>query len=253
MASRNSATLPRQRSRSLVQEVLESLTARIREGRYTPGERFPTEPEVMAEQGVSRGVVREAMSRLQAAGYVEVRHGVGTFVLPGPVTAPPVLDLTTVVTIRDVVDMLELRISLEAEAAALAAQRRTKAQLALMQAAVDTFAHAIDHGGNATDEDFEFHLQIARATGNRYFEDVYRHLGTTTIPRTRIDTVHLLPGSGAGYLRQSNAGHQKILDAISQRDANAARAAMRQHLTFSSDRLKRAGSMSNKPASAVAT
>lgn len=79
------------------------------------------------------------------------------------------------------------------------------------------------------------------------------HLGKTTIPRTRVDTAHLLPGSSASYLRQSNAGHQRILDAISQRDANAARAAMRQHLTFSSDRLKRLGSMSNKPASVVAT
>ena len=252
MASRNSATLPRRRARSLVQEVLDSLTAKIRDGRHKPGERFPTEPEVMAEQGVSRGVVREAMSRLQAAGYVEVRHGVGTFVLSDPAAALPALDLTAVITIRDVVDMLELRISLESEAAALAALRRTKAQLARMQSAVDSFALAIDRGGNATDEDFEFHLQIARATGNQYFENVYRHLGKSTIPRTRVDTAHLLAGSAATYLRQSNAGHQKILDAISQRDANTARAAMRQHLTFSSDRLKRAGGLPNRPASIAA-
>jgi DNA-binding FadR family transcriptional regulator len=253
MAGRNSAILPRQRARSLVQEVLDSLTARIHEGIYRPGERFPTEPEVMAEQGVSRGVVREAMSRLRAAGLVEVRHGVGTFVLPGSATTPPLLDLTTVVTIRDVVDMLELRVSLEAEAAALAAARRTKPQLALMQSAIDAFALAIDRGANAADEDFEFHLQIARATGNKYFEDVYRHLGKTTIPRTRIDTAHLLAAPGTNYLRQSNAGHQMILDAIVHRDASAARAAMRQHLTFGSDRLKRVAARPDKLASVAAT
>ena len=129
MNGQKTATLPRKRAISLTQEVMNDLAARIRGGQYKPGDKLPTEPEVMAQQGVSRTVVREAMSRLQAAGLVETRHGVGTFVLQ-PTSTPPALDLTTAVTIRDVLAMLELRISLETEAAGLAAMRRNDAQLA---------------------------------------------------------------------------------------------------------------------------
>ena len=139
---------------------MNDLTAKIRNGLYKPGEKLPTEPEVMAEQGVSRTVVREAMSRLQAAGFVETRHGVGTFVLPPVAVAKPTLDLMTVVTIRDVLAMLELRISLETEAAGLAALRRTDEQLALMRRAVELFEEGVSKGESSVDADFQFHLQI---------------------------------------------------------------------------------------------
>src|SRR5664279_3753974 len=250
MPTRKTSPLPRTRSRGLVQEVMDDLTAKIRGGLYKPGAKLPTEPEVMAEQGVSRTVVREAVSRLQAAGFVETRHGVGTFVLATSAAVTPALDLSTVVTIRDVVDMLELRISLEAEAAGLAALRRTDAHLVLMRAAVDAFDERINAGEKAVEEDFQFHLQIALATGNRYFEDVYRHLGKTTIPRTRIDTALLLPEPGPTYLHRTNGEHRNILDAIARRDPDTARAAMRLHLTNSRERLKRVGGLLDGPAMA---
>ena len=68
--------------RSLAQQVVDDLSDKIRTGVYKSGEKLPTEPEVMAEMGVSRTVVREAMSHLQASGLVETRHGIGSFVLP---------------------------------------------------------------------------------------------------------------------------------------------------------------------------
>jgi len=248
MSDPNPAALPRKRSRGLVQEVMDDLTAKIRTGVYEPGQKLPTEPELMEEQGVSRTVVREAMSRLQEAGLVETRHGVGTFVLAIPAAATPLLDLSTVVTIRDVVEMLELRISLETEAAGLAALRRTDVHLALMGAAVGAFDARINAGEKAVEEDFQFHLQIALATGNRYFEDVYRHLGKTTIPRTRLDTAQLLPEPGPTYLYRTNIEHRNILDAIARKDPDTARAAMRLHLTNSRERLKRAGGLQDQPA-----
>jgi len=243
MPTRKTSPLPRTRSRGLVQEVMDDLTAKIRGGLYKPGAKLPTEPEVMAEQGVSRTVVREAVSRLQAAGFVETRHGVGTFVLPPPPAAA--LDLTTVTTIRDVVDMLELRISLETEAAGLAALRRKEEHLLLMRAAIGAFETGIDKGEQAVDEDFKFHLQIALATGNRYFEEVYRHLGKSTIPRTRVDTTQLVPEPGPNYLYRTNLEHRNILDAIARKDAESARAAMRLHLSNSRERLKRAGGLAD--------
>lgn len=129
---------------------------KICSGLYKPGEKLPTEPEVMAEQGVSRTVVREGDLRLQAAGMVETRHGVGTFVLP--TTSQPVhpLDFSTVVTIRDVLAMLELRISLETEAAGLAAVRRTEEQLERMRLAVQAFEEGVSRGETSVEPTISF-------------------------------------------------------------------------------------------------
>jgi len=133
---------------------------------------------------------------------------------PLPVTASQ-LD---VVTIRDVLAMLELRISLETESAALAAQRRTDEHLALMRRAIVAFDESIVNGRSAIDEDFQFHLQIALATQNKYFEDFYRQLGTSTIPRTKLNTAQLSTEFAPNYLHRTNREHEYIVDAIERRD-----------------------------------
>lgn len=240
MAPSNTIILPRRRSLSLVQEVMNDLSAKIQRGLYLPGEKLPTEPEVMAEQGVSRTVVREAMSRLQAAGLVETRHGVGTFVLEPPAPAAPPDVFATNLTISDVLAMLELRISVETEAAGLAALRRSEEQLALMRRALDDFDENASQGESSVDADFQFHLQIALATGNKYFEDFYRRLGVTTIPRTRLDISKFMPEPTQTYMIRLNLEHRNILDAIAQKDPQTASAGMRMHLSSSYKRLRQA-------------
>jgi len=219
---------------------MNDLSAKIQRGLYAPGEKLPTEPEVMAEQGVSRTVVREAMSRLQAAGLVETRHGVGTFVLEPPAPLAPSDVLATNLTISDVLAMLELRISVETEAAGLAALRRSEEQLALMRRALDDFDENARQGESSVDADFQFHLQIALATGNKYFEDFYRRLGVTTIPRTRLDISKFMPEPTQTYMVRLNLEHRSILDAIAQKDPQTASAGMRMHLSSSYKRLRRA-------------
>jgi GntR family transcriptional regulator, transcriptional repressor for pyruvate dehydrogenase complex len=237
MNTPTSSIPPRKRSRGLAHGLVEDLTNKIRGSVFSPGAKFPTEPELMAAYGVSRTVVREALSSLQAAGLVETRHGVGTFVLESVVGALP--DMGTVVTLRDVIAMLELRISLEAEAASLAALRRMDEHLAAMKEAVAAFAKDIHSGGAAVDADFNFHLQIALATGNRYFEEFMRYLGKTTIPRTRLNTWQLTPEPGVDYLERTHQEHVRILQAIELKDPESARACMRMHLADSKDRLRR--------------
>jgi len=240
MTTRKADPLPRRRAHSLAQQVMNDLVGRIRDGTYRPGQRLPTEPELMAEQGVSRSVVREAMSRLQAAGLAETRHGVGTFVLEPAATRAAALDISTVNTIRDVLAMLELRISLESEAAALAAQRRTDEQLKRMRRALADFDAAVDSGESAVEADLALHLEIALATGNGYFEEIYRHLGNTTIPRTRLDTSQFSADTRRSYLTRVNREHQDIIEAIARGDTKGASASMRKHLTNSRERLRRA-------------
>jgi len=89
--------LPRKR-RSLAQELVTVLSEQIRDGQLKRGDKLPTESAIMEAHGVSRTVVREAISRLQAAGQVETRHGIGTFVLDTPSPSGFRIDPATVVT-----------------------------------------------------------------------------------------------------------------------------------------------------------
>ena len=234
------------RPRTLALALVEAMGERIREGRLATGDKLPTESEIMAEFGVSRTVVREAISKLQASGLVETRHGIGTFVLGlaegnGFRIAPEQF-----ATLRDVISVLELRIGVETEAAALAAGRRTADNLAAMRRALDAMTQAVEEGRDAVAADFQFHSEIARATQNDHFVQLMTTLGAMIIPRARLD-------AGASdierdherqaYLRRVNAEHESILDGITAQDADAARAAMRTHLANSRERRRRAAQL----------
>ncbi len=229
------------RARSLAQGVVEALAGRIRDGALKPGERLPTEGQLMAAFGVSRTVVRESLSRLQASGLVHTRHGIGSFVADlgaAPESfriAPEQLE-----TLRDVIAVLELRIGIETEAAGLAAQRRSEQNLAVMRQALDEFAQAVAEGRDAVAADFRFHGEIARATHNAHFTTLLATLGTNIIPRARLQAAGPPDAERLAYLRRVNAEHESILDAIAAGDAEAARAAMRTHLANSRERRRRA-------------
>lgn len=230
----------RRKPRSLTLDLVDALGDRIRDGRLAPGDKLPTEAAVMEEFGVSRTVVREAISRLQAAGVVATRHGIGSFVVgPGDGSAFRVSP-EQMATLHDVIAVLELRIGLETEAAGLAAQRRDAADLAAMREALDAFEAAVAAGRDAVSADFRFHLAIARATRNPHFAGVLAALDTSIIPRARLALPQQTKAQQRDYLRRVNAEHESILDAIAAQDAEAARAAMRTHLANSRERRRRA-------------
>lgn len=234
------ATPPRRRPRSLAQELVDALGDRIRDGRLKQGDKLPTEAAIMDEFGVSRTVVREAISRLQAAGAVETRHGIGTFVVGLGTGGAFHISQERLTTLRDVVAVLELRIGLETEAAALAAQRRTPENLAAMRHALAAFLQAVDEGRDAVGADFQLHLEIARATQNRHYGELFQALGATIIPRARLEPDQVLSPERRAFLQRVNGEHESIVDAIAAQDAEAARAAMRTHLANSRERRRRA-------------
>ena len=232
------------RPRSLAQSVVDALQAPIRDGRVEPGTKLPTEGEVMAAFGVSRTVVREALSKLQASGLVATRHGVGSFVVGRGDEAAFRIGPQQLETLRDVIAMLELRIGVETEAAGLAAQRRTPADLASMRQALDDFEAAVDAGRDAVAADFRFHRDIARATQNDHFIGLLESLGTRIIPRARLDNEGApLDAGRLNYLRRVHAEHESIHDAIARQDTEGARAAMRTHLVNSRERRRRAATV----------
>ena len=227
--------------RSLALQLVDTLAERIRSGQIAPGQRLPTESALMDEQGVSRTVVREALSQLQASGLVETRHGVGTFALEGADSASFSIRPRHLATLQDVVAVLELRIGVETEAAGLAAQRRTDRNLAVMRAALDAFEQAVARGDDAVAPDFRFHAEIARATQNTHFGNLLGTLGARIIPRARLDAPQPAASDDIrrAYLRRVNTEHENIHDAIARQDADGARAAMRTHLVNSRERRRR--------------
>jgi DNA-binding FadR family transcriptional regulator len=230
----------RHRRGGLVQEVVDHLILQIQSGQIQTGDKLPTESAIMTTLAVSRTVVREAISRLQASGHVETRHGIGTFVLPAPSSSTFRIAEQDMATVDDVIAVLELRISLETEAAGLAAQRATPDQLTAMASALHSFATAIHSQSDAVPSDFQFHMEIAQATGNRHFAELMNYLGTHIIPRTRVNTPERSSEGRQAYLERVHGEHESIYNAIRQHDAEGARAAMRMHLSNSRDRLRKA-------------
>ncbi len=238
-------SIGRRRPRTLAFELVDALGDRIRDGRFATGDKLPTETALMGEFGVSRTVVREAISKLQAAGLVETRHGIGTFAVGLGDASAFRIDPQQLATLRDVIAVLELRIGLETEAAAIASQRRTAQNLAALREALNAFSDAVEDGRDAVTADFQFHLEISRATQNPHFASLMGTLGTMIIPRARLAPPD--PGHEASadqdlrqYLRRVNAEHESIFDAIANQDAEGARAAMRTHLANSRERRRRA-------------
>jgi len=216
------------------------LANNIHSGHIKPGDKLPTEAEIMARFEVSRTVVREALSKLQASGLVETRHGIGTFALAVPDTSNFRIAPEDFSSVADVISLLELRISLESEAAGLAAQRRNDSNLSNMNKALKAFMDAIAQDSDALPPDFEFHMEVARATGNRHFADLMNYLGTMIIPRARVNTPNSAPEGRLLYLQRLHGEHESIFNAIKNQDPDAARAAMRTHLSNSRERLRRA-------------
>ena len=227
------------RPRGLVTEIVDALASSIRAGDIKPGDKLPTEAAIMARFDVSRTVVREAISKLQASNLVATRHGIGTFALEQ--IDPKTFQISPVdfATVNDVISVLELRISLETETAGLAAMRRTSANLDAMQQALDSFETSLKGESDAVPSDFQFHLEIAKATGNRHFAELMTYLGENIIPRTRVNTPARAREDRDTYLKRVHTEHQAILAAIRTQKPDAARAAMRLHLSNSLERLQK--------------
>lgn len=224
---------------SLTQQVVARITLLIENGSFVPGDKLPPESEIVRREGVSRTVVREAISKLQAAGMVETRHGVGTFVCERRQTEPFTFETSAVNTVEDVMAVLEVRIGMETEAAALAAVRRTERHLQAMAAAMGAFQAEMQTGRGAVDPDLQFHREIARAAGNRYFLDIFAALGPKAIPRSRYPIDEYEP-QRQEYLKRIHNEHEDIYSAILRGDPEAARAAVRNHLGNSRERMRRA-------------
>lgn len=238
---------PLGRARNRAAEVVERLAAEIASGRLAPGSQLPTEKELMAAFGVSRTVVREAAAALRADGLLTTRQGKGAFVAADATQQPFRLDPDLRHSLGDVVELMELRLAIEVEAAGLAAERATPRALRAVERALATFERGIARDRSSIAEDFAFHSAIAAATGNAQFPRILEYLGRfIIIPRQTIVMDPARQVEAAAYLRTLVDEHRAIAEAVLARDPSAARAAMRNHLARSRERYR--GMMQGQPA-----
>jgi GntR family transcriptional repressor for pyruvate dehydrogenase complex len=221
---------PPPQARGLAADVADQIAAEIRAGRLAQGTRLPTEAALMASTGVSRTVIREAVSALKAEGLVVTRQGSGAFVAADLGRRPFRIDADGLHSLQDVLDVMELRIAVEIGSAGLAAERGHRRSLGAIEQALSRMERAIAGGEPAVDQDFAFHRSIAQACGNPQFVRFLEMLGSIVIPRQSIRIVDRSPDAQRRYLTAVQREHRRIVDAIAARDPVAARQAMRTHL-----------------------
>jgi GntR family transcriptional regulator, transcriptional repressor for pyruvate dehydrogenase complex len=208
--------------------VVAGLKDKILAGDLAPGAKLPSESELIEEYAVSRTVVREAVTRLRAEGLVETHQGRGSFVLAVPESSSFHVESSAIRTQADVLAMLDFRIGVESEAAALAALHHTALDAAAIEEALAGFTRAGHEG--AVEADFAFHLAVARATGNRFYVDLLGSLGPMMImlPRTRLSEAYSM--TDATHVERVQREHDNVAAAVLAGDVETARAAMRLHL-----------------------
>lgn len=221
---------------SLADALFSKLEARILSGEMPPGSRFPSQKEIAEAERVSRTVVREAVARLEAQGFAVSRQGSGVYVPDNvryrafQVTREELRELS------DVVKLLEMRLAIEAEMAALAAARRTVEDISAMRSALRRMEEVREDPVASAQADAAFHMTIARATKNDYYVRLMDFLGIRLVPPRNLYLRDHPPQSHNAYAAKVHAEHEAILESIVRMDANRARSAARRHMQESLNR-----------------
>ncbi len=211
-------------SERLYERIVNQIEQRIAIGDLKVGAQLPTEHELAKQFAVSRTAVREAVKALREKGLVEIRLGRGTFVTQG---AEGLVRHSLGLLLKSengLAHLAEVREMLEPEIAALAATRISGENIAAMTEALQAMETALDNADVFAEADLDFHLALAEATQN------------PLIPSLMDSIIDLLreerkrTGTVEGGLERGQYHHKKILEAVIQRDPQAARRAMQDHL-----------------------
>lgn len=222
----------------LSDRLAELLRQRIASGELAPEDRLPTEQRLADVHGVSRTVVREAVSQLKSMGLLVSRQGSGVFVAPRDRARALPFDPTVLRSIAGVLQVVEVRRGLEAEMAEQAAERITPAKAEAIAAALAALEACPPHGAEGVMADLAFHRSIARATDNPHFE---RLLGF--LEQYQTDAMLVTRSNEAlddRFLTQVQQEHRRIAESVTRGDAAAARQAAREHMTNAALRLQQA-------------
>lgn len=206
----------------LYEQVIDRLRQYVAEQRLGAGDKLPAERDLAQQLGVSRTSVKQAIVVLQVQGLVEARHGGGTYLVGDTLDAEPVEQL--VERRQRLPDVLDAREAAETKLAELAAQRRTKADLDAISAALDHMREEIAAGSPGVEGDRRFHAAVTAAARSHILAEFMNSIAER-ITESRTESLRQ-PGRPSRSLTQ----HVAIFDAISLGDGRRAATAMRRHL-----------------------
>ena len=222
----------------LADQVARQLAAEIQRGALQPGDKLPTEAQLVAQCAVSRTVVREAISRLKSLKLVDSRQGSGVYVSAHPPFAPLDFEAQHAVSQEAVIQMVEVRRALEAEVAGLAAQRRSEADLQRIHQAVHDLESAVQAGGDGVAQDVNFHRAIANAAANPFLLQTLAYLGQFLHGATQVTRAN--EARRGDFAAQVQAEHSAIVQAVQAGNAQAARQAATAHMDNAITRIRSA-------------
>jgi GntR family transcriptional regulator, transcriptional repressor for pyruvate dehydrogenase complex len=228
-------TRPLSKPVTLTQQVAELIAGEIRSGVYPLGTRLPSGKDLALRFGVSQSVIREVTERLRSQGLIDSRQGSGCTVRARTQNAGFQVPEGGDADRADLADVFELRLDLEGAAAALAAVRRTQADIDALAAILQSLAGNLYTPERAVELDIAFHVAIADATHNRYYKDLLQYLNLQIREAVRAGRTHSL-----AYPRLPDDVHRehvRVFDAIRAGDPLAARAAAMSHLRGAAARL----------------
>ena len=218
------------------------LGGQIDAGTLRPGDRLPTEQRLALAHGVSRTVVREAVHQLKSRGLLRSRQGSGVFVTAVPPGEALTLDLALIGSIDDVLRVREVRRALEAETAALAATRASRAQVLALRRALGAIDRSAADGRDGVNEDLAFHRALAEAAGNPHFGRLLEFLEQYTQESMRVTRRN--DATRADFVEAVRHEHSAIVDAIAAGNAALARRRAVQHMRGGDRRLRTAAPLS---------
>jgi GntR family transcriptional repressor for pyruvate dehydrogenase complex len=216
-----------ERSGTTSEEVVSRIREMIQRGELRPGDRLPPERDLAKLLGVSRPTLRAGIRSLSAVGVLQSKQGAGTFVVGAD--GPPSLDSSPLRLMAALhgfttAEMFEARRSLEMAIAGLAAERATSDQMASMAEELAGMYASMDEPEQFLVHDMDFHQTVAAASGNRILTALMNMVAAILLD-VRSKTVRR-----ARDLKESAEMHRQIYRAIRDRNPEAARNAMRDHL-----------------------
>lgn len=206
----------------LYQRIAETIAAAIQNGTFPIGSRLPSERDLAETHQVSRPTVREAMIALEIRDLVEARKGSGVYVKGGKKSGGAIGDLDV-----GAFELIEARMAIEGEAAALAATSIDEADIAKLRSLLQAMNVDHDHP-DALGHDRDFHMTIAASTGNGILQAMVEELWS--IRERSPLCVHMFARARREGITPRVDEHVLVVDALAARDARGARQAMRNHL-----------------------
>jgi GntR family transcriptional repressor for pyruvate dehydrogenase complex len=218
---------PVKRQEKLSVQVADQIQGLILASHLMPGDRLPTERELCDQFQVSRTVVREAVSILEAKGLLTSKGGSGTYVRAmqgGDVADSIGMFISTQGQSVSMEDLMEVREVLEVQIASLAAQRATPQGIQELERIMAECRDVIDDPAAFAAKDLEFHVALARLSGNSLFSILLEPFADALYQGRRLASTQ------PGVAREAVALHQGILDRVKAGDPQGAARAMVKHL-----------------------